>query len=221
MSTDNRSYSKGTTIALVSLFAIGLLDLPYFAYTLIKVVGFVAFGYIVATRVERDKIFGFSIFFTVLFNPVFRVHLMREAWIAIDVCAGVLLIYHYLQNAPKPESVSNPKTVNFKEEVNKFQHDLQTNVKLSNEKSWEFYRTLIVELGYERFENDDELKKSNYSDITDAKLLNRIEIVTSRTGFEFGDPTVMAYKISVRKLIPLFFENQVREERSAVRVSNG
>lgn len=221
MGSDNLIYSKGTTVALVLMFSLGLLELPYFAYTLIKLSGFIAFGYIAATRVQRDKIFGFSIFFAVLFNPFFRVHLVREAWMVIDVLAGILLTYLYMKNSPKLEKVCKPRPVDFKEEFKQFQHDLKTNVTLSEENSWKVYRTLIVELGYARFENADELNKLNFSDVTDPKLRNRIEIVTYRTGRDFGDPTIMAYRISVRKTIPMLFDIPLREEKSALMVSNG
>jgi len=80
--------------AAAGMLILGAAPLPYGYYMLLRLVACAVF--IAAAVVSHNKgnkllpwAFGFA---ALLFNPLIKVHLPKEAWAVVDVLAGVALI---------------------------------------------------------------------------------------------------------------------------------
>ena len=77
------------------ILAVGIFQLPYGYYTLLRIVGTVSFGWLVYETYQQDhKILPWCYgFFAILFNPIAPVYLSRSTWFFIDlIAAGVLAV---------------------------------------------------------------------------------------------------------------------------------
>jgi hypothetical protein len=77
-----------------AMLFLGATPLPYGYYTLLRLVAFgvFAFAAFVAHQRKNQVLPWFYGLFTVLFNPMIKIHLPREAWLFFDISAGVLLL---------------------------------------------------------------------------------------------------------------------------------
>ena len=80
-------------ISAAMLF-IGAAPLHYGYYTLLRLVACGVFAFAAFVSVERKNkilpwVFGLL---ALLFNPIVKVHLPKEAWAFVDIAAGVFLL---------------------------------------------------------------------------------------------------------------------------------
>lgn len=80
-------------ICAVMLF-IGAAPLPYGYYTLLRLVACGVFAFAAFVSFERkNKILPWVFcLLALLFNPIIKVHLPKEAWALVDIAAGVFLL---------------------------------------------------------------------------------------------------------------------------------
>jgi len=84
----------GVIYACAAMFFIGAAPLPYGYYMLLRLVACGVFAFAAFVTVERKNkilpwIFGFL---ALLFNPIVKVHLPKEAWALVDIAAGIFLL---------------------------------------------------------------------------------------------------------------------------------
>ena len=78
----------------VGMLLLGALPLPYGYYSLLRLVITGVFSwatYVSYSRKQRSLSWVFG-FVAILFNPFIIIHLPKELWIFVDVCAGILLL---------------------------------------------------------------------------------------------------------------------------------
>lgn len=80
-------------ISAAMLF-LGATPLPYGYYTLLRLVACGVFAFAAFVAHERKNqllpwVYGLV---AVLFNPIVKIHLPKEAWVFVDISAGVLLL---------------------------------------------------------------------------------------------------------------------------------
>lgn len=77
-----------------AMLFLGTTPLPYGYYTLLRLVAFGVFAFAAFVAHQRDNqvLPWFYGLFAVLFNPIIKIHLPREAWQFLDISAGVLLL---------------------------------------------------------------------------------------------------------------------------------
>lgn len=89
-----------------ALLFIGVAPLPYGYYTFLRFVACAVFAWAAVSAWVTDKSWlAYTLAAaTVLFNPIVRVHLSKEAWSFIDPAAGmlVLLAAWWLRPRSKP-----------------------------------------------------------------------------------------------------------------------
>ena len=78
----------------VFMFFVGAAPLPYGYYTLLRLVATGVLVWAAFVSYERRSevlpwIFGIL---AILFNPIIKIHLPKEAWMAIDIGTGILLL---------------------------------------------------------------------------------------------------------------------------------
>ena len=80
-------------IAAAMLF-VGAAPLPYGYYMLLRLVacGVFVFAALVARDRRRNTLAWVYGFMALVFNPIIKIHLPKEAWAAVDVAAGVMLL---------------------------------------------------------------------------------------------------------------------------------
>jgi len=80
-------------IAAIMLI-VGAAPLPYGYYMVLRVVaaGVFAWAAYTANRREDESLTWTFGLLAVLFNPLIPIHLPKEAWIVVDLAAGILLI---------------------------------------------------------------------------------------------------------------------------------
>ncbi len=84
----------GVIYACAAMLFIGAAPLPYGYYTLLRLVacGVFAFAaFIAADRKHNVLPWAFGLM-VLLFNPIVKIHLPKEAWTLVDVAAGVFLL---------------------------------------------------------------------------------------------------------------------------------
>jgi len=87
------SFNKAKLI-VPGMLLLGILELPYGYYTLLRIVTCIAAGYIAYNAYEIDKIQWTWIFgiIAVLFNPIIPIYLDKELWVVIDFVAAVIFL---------------------------------------------------------------------------------------------------------------------------------
>ena len=77
-----------------AMLFLGATPLPYGYYTLLRLVacGVFAFAAFVAHERKNQVLPWLYGLIAVLFNPIFKIHLPKEAWVFVDIGAGVLLL---------------------------------------------------------------------------------------------------------------------------------
>lgn len=72
----------------------GVAPLPYGYYTLLRLVacGVFAFAALVAHERKNQVLPWIYGLVALLFNPIVKIHLPKEAWVIVDIGAGVLLL---------------------------------------------------------------------------------------------------------------------------------
>ena len=73
---------------------LGAAPLPYGYYMLLRIVATVVFVWAaIVGHEKKDRVlpwvFGVG---AILFNPIMKIHLPKELWVAIDIAAGILLL---------------------------------------------------------------------------------------------------------------------------------
>lgn len=76
------------------MLILGVAPLPYGYYTLLRLVACGVFTFAALVAHERKNrvlpwVYGLV---AVLFNPIVKIHLPKEAWVFVDIGAGVLLL---------------------------------------------------------------------------------------------------------------------------------
>lgn len=77
-----------------ALLALGAAPLPYGYYTLLRFVACAVFAfaaYVSFTRRARVLPYVFG-GLALLFNPLIKVHLPKEVWVAVDIASAVFLL---------------------------------------------------------------------------------------------------------------------------------
>ena len=79
---------------VAALLVVGAFPLPYGYYTLLRFVACVAFGIAAYVALKRKSHYLPWVYAVaaIVFNPFIKVHLPKEAWMTIDVLAGLLLL---------------------------------------------------------------------------------------------------------------------------------
>ncbi len=79
----------------VGLLFLGVLSLPYGYYMLLRLVVFGVFMWAAFTSFENSEelLPWLFILLAIVFNPIFKIYLPKEAWIVIDIFAGVILLF--------------------------------------------------------------------------------------------------------------------------------
>lgn len=77
----------------VSLF-LGAAPLPYGYYTFLRLIACGVFAFAAFLAHERKHVVLPWVYglLAILFNPVVKVHLPKEAWMFVDIGAGILLL---------------------------------------------------------------------------------------------------------------------------------
>lgn len=89
------SMQKPIIYICVAMLFIAALPVPVYGYyVLLKIVVTTVFGYAAYITFSKGKnilpwLFGLV---AVAFNPVIPVHLSKEAWVVIDIAAGIFLL---------------------------------------------------------------------------------------------------------------------------------
>ena len=78
----------------VTILFVGAAPLPYGYYTLLRLVATGVFAWAAFVSYERNNQFFPWVFglFALIFNPFIKIHLSKEVWVCIDICAGLLLL---------------------------------------------------------------------------------------------------------------------------------
>lgn len=76
------------------LLFLGALPLPYGYYMLLRLVACGVFAWAAYITYERSEevlpwVFGVL---AITFNPIFKIHLPKELWAAVDICSGIFLL---------------------------------------------------------------------------------------------------------------------------------
>ncbi|MCE5232734.1 MAG: DUF6804 family protein [Mizugakiibacter sp.] len=84
----------GVIYACAAMLFVGTAPLPYGYYTLLRLVACGVFSLAAFVSADRKHkvlpwVFGLA---ALLFNPIAKVHLPKEAWALVDVAAGVFLL---------------------------------------------------------------------------------------------------------------------------------
>ncbi len=84
----------GVIYACAVMLLVGAAPLPYGYYTLLRLVACGVFAFAAFVSFERKSkilpwVFGLL---ALLFNPIIKVHLPKEAWALVDIAAGVFLL---------------------------------------------------------------------------------------------------------------------------------
>ena len=77
-----------------AMLLIGAAPLPYGYYTLLRIVACAVFVWAAVITFQRaGKVLPWIYALAaIVFNPLVKIHLPKEAWIAVDVAAGGLLL---------------------------------------------------------------------------------------------------------------------------------
>lgn len=88
---------KTAVIGAAVMLFIGIFDMPYGYYTLLRLVVTATFAWAAFDAWERKMDIAPYVLGLValLFNPFIPVHLDKEIWIGIDIAAGVLILGYY------------------------------------------------------------------------------------------------------------------------------
>ncbi len=100
MSNKFNSESIIIKIIITLLLLLALLNMPYWYYQLLKVILFVAFGYLAFIEFRNDvSLFPFIfLVFALVFSPIFNLKLGREGWNVVDIIAALVLVYSILDS---------------------------------------------------------------------------------------------------------------------------
>lgn len=76
-----------------ALMILAVIDFPYAYYQMLRFIGLIAFGIAAFVSFSSgQKILPYLlILFAILFNPFIKFYLGREAWMVVDVVAGMIL----------------------------------------------------------------------------------------------------------------------------------
>ena len=77
-----------------AMLVLGAFPLPYGYYTLLRFVGCAVFGiaaYVAFKRKSQYLPWVYALL-AIVFNPFIKIHFPKEAWMVIDVAAGLLLL---------------------------------------------------------------------------------------------------------------------------------
>ncbi len=90
----NKSYVK---ISLIILFALCLIEMPYWYYQLVRIFGTIGLVYLAYSEHLNNRKFFAITFFTlaILFNPIFNIYFGRTEWLIIDVFTIIVIIFNY------------------------------------------------------------------------------------------------------------------------------
>lgn len=85
--------TQNNILAIALFIAVGALPIPsYSYYVLLRIVACISFILIAINLVERDSFWFLGcLVFGFLFNPIFPIHMTKEAWVVIDVLAALFL----------------------------------------------------------------------------------------------------------------------------------
>lgn len=77
-----------------AMLILGAAPLPYGYYMLLRFVGCAVFAFATYVAMQRKSKYlpWLYALLAVVFNPFIKIHLPKEAWMAVDVAAGVVLI---------------------------------------------------------------------------------------------------------------------------------
>lgn len=78
-----------------AMLFLGAAPLPYGYYTLLRLIACGVFAFAAFVAHERKNLvlpwlYGLI---AVLFNPIVKIHLPKEAWVFVDIGAGILLLF--------------------------------------------------------------------------------------------------------------------------------
>lgn len=82
------------TIVVSCLLFIGVLDLPYFYYSYLRVIVFLYSFYICETETKSKTILFLSMLGVILFNPFKPIEFSKDIWVIIDILFGIYLIIY-------------------------------------------------------------------------------------------------------------------------------
>ena len=91
-----------------AMLFIGILNLPYGYYTLLRIVACAVFIWAALISYEKNKesvLPWVFVILAILFNPIIKIHLPKEVWAVVDFCAGLFIILTM-------KRVSNSKNIN-------------------------------------------------------------------------------------------------------------
>lgn len=85
---------KEIIYAACLMMFIALLPMPYGYYTLLRICAFGLFGLLAYDAYLKNGkllpwLFGFM---AVVYNPIFKVHFLRETWEVINVASAIILL---------------------------------------------------------------------------------------------------------------------------------
>ncbi len=106
MSPEKKLYRfcSGICFMLVFIFLLSILNMPTFFYTFMRWVVFLSSIYLVLTYYsekvtdEAFRLFVFTIFVAILWNPIIPFHCNKNSWIILDVFASILMLYSGVRN---------------------------------------------------------------------------------------------------------------------------
>jgi len=78
-----------------AMLFIGIFNLPYGYYTLLRIVACAVFIWAALISYEKNKesvLPWIFIIIAILFNPIIKIHLQKEVWAVVDFCCGTLLL---------------------------------------------------------------------------------------------------------------------------------
>ena len=77
-----------------AMLFVAAAPLPYGYYTLLRLVACGVFAFAAFITAERkNKILPWAFgLLALLFNPIVKVHLLKEAWALVDIAAGIFLL---------------------------------------------------------------------------------------------------------------------------------
>ena len=139
---------------------VGLLPMPYFGYTLVRI-GVTVACLIAMSTMPRRMFWGISsniwlVAIAVLYNPIAPIFLNRELWIAVDLVIAVILFFIATGSVDPDENIdaldirsnANQSATSIKIEEPKFQTNTSISVnKIANkieEKGDSFSRNMII-----------------------------------------------------------------------------
>jgi hypothetical protein len=98
------------TIGAAIMLLIGIAEMPYGYYTLLKLVSTGVF--LIATWIAYDRKLALLpwiyLLFAIIFNPLVKIHFEKEVWAWIDLAASILLVSTLRKINPDMESKGEP-----------------------------------------------------------------------------------------------------------------